>query len=73
MEKWLLGVLCAPELSAVEKLALVELYPGGEESAVRVVLSGFGDRPVVMRWVARLDNVADVGELKTAGLAGNNS
>ncbi len=65
MEKWLSGVLCAPELSAVEKLALVDLYPDADEAAVRAVLSEFGDRPVVMGWVRKLPDLsqADVNVL----------
>lgn len=54
MENWLSGVLCAPELRAVEKLALVELYPDADEAAVRAVSSEFGDRPAVMGWVRKL-------------------
>lgn len=57
MENWLSGVLCAPELREREKLALVELYPDAGESAVRVLLNEFGDRPVVMRFVSELQGM----------------
>lgn len=60
MEKWLLGVLCAPELSAVEKLALAELYPDGDVSAVGGVLYEYWDRPEVMRFVSELQGVERV-------------
>lgn len=68
MENWLSGVLCAPELRAVEKLALVELYPDADEAAVRAVSSEFGDRPAVMQWLEKLGGWASVSDLQTTCL-----